>query len=91
MKYLFLLPGLLPCTSFADSTPLFDAHIHYSHDAVIQVPPAQAADTFSPERWYYTGTHADYTRNWLKDLPPTLARKIDYENAVTMLSSRNEK
>lgn len=270
MKYtILLLLGLLPCTSFADSTPLFDAHIHYSHDAVIQVPPAQAAeilrkagltkalisssdddgtqkiyrqapdivvpalrpyrkrgeistwmhdptvidyvearlakyqykalgefhaygadietpvlqrmlalakqydlllhahsdadaidrifqsfpqarvlwahsgferpdeiavtlrkhknlwsdlafrndqasngkvpaewravfeefpdrfmvgtDTFAPERWYYIGTHADYTRNWLKDLPPTIARKIGYENAVTMLSSRNAK
>ena len=27
----------------AKDLPLFDAHIHYSHDAVIQVPPEQAA------------------------------------------------
>lgn len=27
----------------AQDLPLFDAHIHYSHDAVIQVPPEQAA------------------------------------------------
>ena len=27
----------------AKDLPLFDAHIHYSHDAVIKVPPEQAA------------------------------------------------
>lgn len=26
----------------APALPLFDAHVHYSHDAVLQVPPAQA-------------------------------------------------
>ena len=28
---------------FAQELPVFDAHIHYSHDAVIAVPPEQAA------------------------------------------------
>ena len=48
-------------------------------------------DTFAPERWYYIGSHADYTRGWLKDLPATIAKKIAYENAETMLSLHNEK
>ena len=48
-------------------------------------------DTFSPERWYYIGEHAKYTRGWLKDLPATIAKKIAYENAETMLSATNEK
>jgi len=48
-------------------------------------------DTFAPERWYYIGSHAEYTRGWLKDLPATIAKKIAYENAETMLSSKNEK
>jgi hypothetical protein len=28
----------------AQDLPIFDAHIHYSHDAVVQVPPKEAAD-----------------------------------------------
>lgn len=48
-------------------------------------------DTFAPERWYYISSHADYTRGWLKDLPPAIAKKIAYENAETMLSSSNGK
>ena len=46
-------------------------------------------DTFAPERWYYIGAHADYSRAWLKDLPDDLARKIAYENAQTMLGLLN--
>jgi hypothetical protein len=26
-------------------------------------------DTFTPERWHYIGSHADYSRGWLADLP----------------------
>ncbi|MFN9452056.1 MAG: hypothetical protein ACK58U_20720 [Rubrivivax sp.] len=43
-------PGLMPSASQGATPatagtplPLFDAHIHYSHDAVERVPPAQAA------------------------------------------------
>jgi len=45
-------------------------------------------DTFAPERWYYVGPHADYTRRWLSDLPAGIARKIAYENAETMLMTQ---
>ena len=48
-------------------------------------------DTFAPERWYYIGDHAEYTRGWLKDLPIKLAKKIAYENAETMLQLHQEK
>ena len=34
-------PVLSPARA-ASPLPLFDAHVHYSHDAVIAVPPAQA-------------------------------------------------
>ncbi|SDB45523.1 amidohydrolase family protein [Bauldia litoralis] len=36
---------LCACTAAADAQdlPIFDAHIHYSHDAVLQVPPDQVA------------------------------------------------
>lgn len=35
--------ALLTGQAKAQDLPLFDAHIHYSHDAVIKVPPEQAA------------------------------------------------
>ncbi|NQW09839.1 MAG: amidohydrolase family protein [Alphaproteobacteria bacterium] len=41
-------------------------------------------DTYTPERWYYVGPHATWTRAWLADLPPELARRIAYENAETL-------
>ena len=28
-------------------------------------------DTFTPERWHYIVQHADWSRPWLADLPPT--------------------
>ena len=43
MKALFaLILILVPGAALAQEMPLFDAHIHYSHDAVIAVPPEQA-------------------------------------------------
>ena len=42
-------------------------------------------DTFAPERWYYVGEHAAYSRDWLSDLPDDLARNIAYRNAMKML------
>ena len=44
-------------------------------------------DTFAPERWYYIGEHADYSRRWLASLPKDLAERIAYRNAETMLLS----
>jgi Amidohydrolase len=37
-------------------------------------------DTFTPERWHYVIEHARWSREWLADLPPDVARKIAYEN-----------
>ena len=45
-------------------------------------------DTFAPERWYYVGPHASFSREWLADLPADLAKKIAYENAENMLASK---
>lgn len=45
-------------------------------------------DTFAPERWYYVGEHANFSREWLSDLPDDVARQIAYRNAETMLSSK---
>ncbi|WP_419906406.1 amidohydrolase family protein [Hoeflea sp.] len=45
-------------------------------------------DTFAPERWYYVGSHAETSRNWLADLPDDVARKIAFENAEAMIDSK---
>ncbi len=41
-------------------------------------------DTFAPERWYYVIDHADWSRQWLSDLPSDLAANIAYRNAETL-------
>ncbi len=42
-------------------------------------------DTYTPERWYSVIEHANWTREWLKDLPADLADKIAYKNAQTLV------
>ena len=34
--------AIAPLAAFAADLPIFDAHLHYSHDAWESVPPAQA-------------------------------------------------
>lgn len=38
-------------------------------------------DTFTPERWYYVVDHAEWSREWLDDLPDDVANKLAYGNA----------
>ena len=42
-------------------------------------------DTYTPERWHYVAEHADWTRQWLTDLPPDLAEKIAWRNGEAMI------
>jgi hypothetical protein len=44
-------------------------------------------DTFTPERWHYVIEHARWSRLWLADLPPDVARKIAYENGDRLFGS----
>jgi hypothetical protein len=44
-------------------------------------------DTFTPERWYYIGEHADWTRAWLADLPREVAERIAYRNGEALFVS----
>lgn len=41
---LLVLHALLSPSTQAEEIPIFDAHIHYSHDAVLAVPPPQVAN-----------------------------------------------
>ena len=38
-------------------------------------------DTPSPERWYYVVEHANFSRNWLAELPADVADNIAFRNA----------
>ena len=42
-------------------------------------------DTFTPERWHYVVEHANWTREWLRDLPPDLAGRIAWRNGEEMI------
>ena len=53
-------------------------------------PPSRTAswsgtDTFTPERWHYVVGHAEWTRQWLTDLPRGLAEKIAWRNGEAMI------
>jgi hypothetical protein len=45
-------------------------------------------DTYTPERWPYVTAHAEWTREWLNDLPTDLAEKIAWRNAEGLLKAR---
>jgi len=37
-------------------------------------------DSYTPERWPYVVEHANWSRAWMKDLPPDVAERIAYRN-----------
>ena len=43
-------------------------------------------DTFTPERWYYVGEHARWTREWLADLPREVAEGIAFRNGEALFT-----
>ncbi len=44
-------------------------------------------DTFTPERWYYVGEHARWSRQWLADLPPEVAERIGWKNGEALFTA----
>ncbi len=44
-------------------------------------------DTFTPERWYYVVEHANWSRQWLADLPRDVAERIAYKNGEALFGS----
>lgn len=41
-------------------------------------------DSFTPERWPYVVEHANWSRAWMKDLPPDIAERIAYKNGESV-------
>jgi hypothetical protein len=48
-------------------------------------------DTFTPERWHFVVEHANWSRQWLADLPTAVAERIAYKNGETLFSSMMKK
>jgi len=44
-------------------------------------------DTFTPERWYYVGEHAEWSRRWLTTLPADVAERIAWKNGEALFGS----
>jgi len=44
-------------------------------------------DTFTPERWFYVGEHARWSRGWLAKLPEPLAQALAWKNGEALLAS----
>ena len=44
-------------------------------------------DSYTPERWHYVGAHADWSRQWLADLPKDVAERIAWKNGEQVFGS----
>ena len=44
-------------------------------------------DSFTPERWHYVAGHAEYSRQWLADLPRDVAERIAWKNGEQVFGS----
>ena len=44
-------------------------------------------DSYTPERWHYIPGHADWSRQWLADLPKDVAERIAWKNGEQVLGS----
>ncbi len=44
-------------------------------------------DTYTPERWHFVVEHANWSRQWLADLPPEVAERIAYKNGDALFGS----
>jgi len=44
-------------------------------------------DTFTPERWHFVVEHANWSRQWLADLPAEVAERIAWKNGEALFGS----
>lgn len=44
-------------------------------------------DTYTPERWHFVVEHANWSRQWLADLPPGVAERIAHKNGDALFGS----
>ena len=44
-------------------------------------------DTFTPERWHFVVEHANWSRQWLADLPAEVAERIAYKNGDALFGA----
>jgi hypothetical protein len=44
-------------------------------------------DSYTPERWHFIPEHADWSRQWLADLPGDVAERIAWKNGESLFGS----
>ncbi len=44
-------------------------------------------DTYTPERWHFVVEHANWTRQWLADLPAEVAERIAWKNGEALFGA----
>jgi hypothetical protein len=44
-------------------------------------------DTYTPERWYYVPEHANWSRQWLADLPQEVAERLAWRNGESLFTA----
>jgi hypothetical protein len=44
-------------------------------------------DTFTPERWHFVVEHANWSRQWLADLPAEVAERIGWKNGDALFGT----
>ena len=47
-------------------------------------------DTFTPERWHFIVEHANWSRQWLADLPVDVAERIAYKNGEALFGAMRQ-
>jgi predicted TIM-barrel fold metal-dependent hydrolase len=45
-------------------------------------------DSFTPERWHYVQAHAEWSREWLADLPKDVAEQIAWKNGEALFAPK---
>jgi predicted TIM-barrel fold metal-dependent hydrolase len=45
-------------------------------------------DSFTPERWHYVQAHAEWSREWLADLPQDVAEQIAWKNGEALFAPK---
>src|SRR5882672_9457550 len=76
-----------------------DLAFRTDHGALGKVDPAWRAvflefperfmvgtDSYTPERWHYIPEHAEWSRQWLADLPRDVAERIAWKNGESLFS-----
>lgn len=87
-----------PPAGWAAELPIFDAHIHYSHDTRDALPAKTAIEILRKagvaerlQRFRYVIVeHARLARSWLSELPRDIAEKIAWRTGEALFPMKRD-